>query len=228
LEYSNGTDANTLCARATDPNCWGGVRYDVMTGVDSSPLVNVDVPNSIERRLTDLLGYLAKRYPQQNWGTFLPGGQPKWAAIEMGGHAFGAGEAGFIAKENSVAGACMIENPADGNAYVPAAAWLAEAPLTSIVTQYAFANELDSYAGFARSALDWGVWGLSGPLVDVDQTSPPYFHSHQLFTSKAFATPLNSHDYPVMDSVTPIGADGVPTFAPVWIYACGLGTSLAS
>jgi hypothetical protein len=228
LEYPNGTEVNALCASSTDPNCWGGVRFEILTGIDSTPLVNVNAANSIEQRLIDLLGYLAKRYPKQNWGAFLSNGQPKWSWIEVGGHSQGAGQAGFIAKESSVAGACMIESPVDANAYIPAAAWLSESPLTSTATQYGFGNELDSFADFARMTLDWSLMGLSGPLVDVDQSSPPYFQTHQLFTSKGFRIPLNSHDYPVMDYITPIGSNGVPTFAPVWIYACALGTNLRS
>src|SRR5579862_7766059 len=67
LEYPNIPEINALCATSHDPNCWGGVRFKILTGANTSTLVKVDRTNSIEQRLSDLLGYLAKRYPAQNW-----------------------------------------------------------------------------------------------------------------------------------------------------------------
>jgi len=222
LEYPNLREVNALCRTSRDPDCWGDIRNEIFTGRSTSRLVKVDATNSIQQRLVDLLQYLRLKDPSGGWNAFLAGDRARWSSITIGGHSQGAGDAAYISKYRRLAGDCPIESPADGNPNVATAAWLSVSPQTPPRLGYGFGNELDSFANFGTMVLDWTTLGFAGPQTDVDDVKPPYFRSHQLFTVKQFRGPLNSHDYPIMDYVTPLDAKGVPVFAPIWSYICGL------
>jgi hypothetical protein len=208
LEYPDLPAIAKICQSSTDPNCWGDAREKSTS--------------EIRQRLIALLKYLAASDPRGGWGSFLKNGQPDWQLIEIGGHSQGGGHAIYIAKQHALAGTCAFSAPVDGNATIPVAAWLRAASKTSASLEYAFADELDNLVNFGSMVQNWRALGYPGPLVNVDRTKPPYFSSHQLFTSKQFAFFLDAHDYPVMDYVTPHEGNGLPVFAPVWIYACRL------
>jgi hypothetical protein len=223
LEYPDIPRITFQCTSSRDPKCWGNARNEVFTGQNTSSLPDVDRTNSIEQRLIDLLGYLARTDPGGGWSTFLIHARPRWQLIEIGGHSQGGGHAAYISKFRRLAGDCPIEAPIDGNDYIPAAAWLSLPGQTSPHLGYGFANEHDNFVNFGSMVLDWTTLRFAGPQINVDNVGPPYFHSHQLFTSKQFFVALNSHDYPVMDYMTPLDANQNPVFAPVWSYVCGFG-----
>ncbi len=224
LEYPNNKAIRGICATSHNPNCWGNARNEVLTGQNSSHLLHVNRINSIERRLGDLLKFLAQSDSQGGWSRFLTDTEPAWNLIEVGGHSQGGGFAAYISKFHQLAGDCSIEAPIDGNVHVPAAAWLSLDGQTSPQLGYGFANELDSYVDFGTMILDWTVLGFAGPQINVEDVTPPYFHSHQVFTAAHFRRSIRSHEYPVMDYITPIDANGAPVFAPVWKYACQFGS----
>lgn len=224
LEYPDIPRIGNLCATSKDPNCWGDVRYEVFTGQNTSSLVDVNRTNSISQRLADLLAHLTATDPRGGWSDFRRGGKLAWNTIEVGGHSQGGGDAAFIGKYQQLNGNCSIESMVDGDAFVPTAAWLSMPGKTSPQVGYGFANELDNFIDFGTMVLDWTTLEFAGPQINVDTVKPPYFRSHQLFTSKQFAAPLNSHDYTSMDYITPLDARGFPAFAPVWSYVCGFGT----
>ena len=53
--------------------CQWKVRREIITGVDTSPLVDVNAANSIVNRLEKLLSYLGAYYPKEGWGQYLSG-----------------------------------------------------------------------------------------------------------------------------------------------------------
>ncbi len=223
LEYPDGTAVRGICATTSDPNCWGNARNEILTGEDTSQSLHVNRVNSIQRRLVDLLKYLAQTDSKGGWSSFLSDNEPAWSLIEVGGHSQGGGFSAYISKFHQLSGDCSMEAPIDGNAKIPTAAWLSLDAQTSPTLGYAFANELDSFADFGTMVLDWTTLGFAGPLIRVDDVKPPYFSSHQVFTAAQFRSPIHSHEYPVVDASTPIGKNGIPTFAPVWDYACRFG-----
>jgi hypothetical protein len=223
LEYPDVPRITNLCASSKDPKCWGNARNEVFTGQNTSPMPPVNKTNSIQQRLIDLLTYLARTDPKNGWSTFLNRGEPQWQLIEVGGHSQGGGHAAYISKFRRLAGYCPIEAPIDGNEFIPTAEWLSVRGQTSPKAGYGFANEHDNFISFGTMVLDWTTLGFAGPQINVDNVKPPYFNSHQLFTSKQLWIALNSHDYTVMDYITPLDSNGYPVFAPVWSYVCRFG-----
>lgn len=225
LEYPNGQIVDRLCKYSADVHCWDGVREEILTGENASPLLSVTPVDSIERRLADVLAYLQRRYPSEGWGAYLAGSRPKWSRIVVGGHSEGGGNTAYIAKRRSVARACFIEDPADGNDRTPVAAWLSAPGRTPASLQYGFSNKLDKFSAFARIAPEWAAIGIPGALTSVDTSGPPYGNSHRLYTATYRERILASHGVTVADEYTPIGADGMPLFAPVWNYLCGFAST---
>jgi len=86
-------DANTN----TDPNCSEKMRLEIVDGVDRGTNVSVSPANSIDNRLTKLLVYLDREFPEEGWSRFLDADvTPKWSQIAVSGQSQGAGQAALI------------------------------------------------------------------------------------------------------------------------------------
>jgi hypothetical protein len=182
-------------------------------------LLTISPEDSIVGRLTALLSYLSATYPDAGWNAFLSNGSPNWSLIVIGGHSQGAGDAAYIAKAQLLAGTCTFDCPDDGNSIVGTALWLSETNSTPVSSQYGFTNRGDRIATFTGVTLDWSIIGYPGPLYDVDNNSPPYNNSHQLYTVSLQSGLLASHCCTIVDAYTPF-SNNSPLFLPVWDYMC--------
>lgn len=227
LTYPNDDAVEALCGRSTDPDCAGRVRREVITGEDTSPLVNVNRDNSITARLAALLRFLNSNFPAEGWAQFLEGGAPRWDLITVAGHSQGAGHAGFLAKLVVLDRAVMFSSPGDtGFAPGSAAQWASLPNITPVARQFGFTHVRDTLAPLANVTANRAAIGLGafGPTFNVDGAVAPYGNSRQLVTdappnpnpSGPSASP--THGAPVVDAVTPRDALGRPVYAPVWIY----------
>ncbi len=86
LAYPNADVVGLLCAGTSDTACEGKIRAETLTGANTSTLVAVNVPNSVENRLAKALVYLNTTYPTEGWGTYVPGGVVQWNLIRLAGH----------------------------------------------------------------------------------------------------------------------------------------------
>jgi hypothetical protein len=201
LSYVNGLAVNELCM-VTEPGCHEGVRNEVITGEDTSPLVDVAPVDSIEHRLVAALTHLG-------WDQYVVDGVPDWANIAFAGHSQGAGHAAFIAREHEVHRAVLFAGtePAD---------WT-QAPLATPVDRlWGFVHVEDPIA--APVQLSWNNLGIPGPPADVDDQPPP-FDGQQLQT----ASPDdggNPHGSIVVDPSTP-RENGLPVYREVWCTMIG-------
>jgi len=60
-----------------DPSaCYQNSRLEIIDGIDRNGVVDVNLANSIDNRLTKLLQYLARQHPDEGWDRFLLRGQP--------------------------------------------------------------------------------------------------------------------------------------------------------
>lgn len=227
LTYPNDEAIGTLCDNSTVADCAGLARNEVITGADTSPLVNVNQANSIAGRLTALLTYLAVTFPNEGWGQYLVSGQPNWPLITVAGHSQGSGHAAYLAKLQNLDRSVMFSGPADvGIVQGSPAPWLSLPNITPVSRQYGFTHTADTLSAFALVTRNWGVIGLDafGAPVSVDSVAPPYNNSRELITSAApnpnppGLTASPTHGAPVVDAVTPLTPAGTPLFAPVWIY----------
>jgi hypothetical protein len=220
LMYVDGTQIQGLCASQPDPSaCSYDTRLEILTGQDATPLVNVDVPNSIDNRLTKLLQYLAVNYPNEGWSTFLADGHPLWSKIAAGGWSQGGAEAAFIAKLLVVARVVMFSAPVENYGGAPPD-WESTGHATSSARYFGLAHDRD---GFYPGILGgWTALGMDafGAEVQVETSGPPYGFTHELFTDlhPQRGGDGAAHPSTVLDIYTPLLQGKTPELADAWRY----------
>lgn len=231
LAYPNGPDpvnAATLCGGSADPDCTGKIRAEVLTGIDTSPLIAIDPADSVQNRLTKALVYLQQQYPGDGWDQFLGGSGLRWDLIRVSGLSQGGGMAGYIAKQKSVERACFFSSPADWDTVGgQPAAWVLAPGATPAARIYGFDSQLDPVVVYPRILRTWTALGLDafGAPVNVDAVAT-YGATHELTTS--LGTVTSAHTGTAADSTTPLDfadkstayPDGTPVYLPVWTAAC--------
>ncbi len=196
------------------------VRIERLYGEDASPLVDVDVPNSIVNRLAALLAYLDAEHPDEGWDDFLveegggaaSGAAPRWQAIAVGGHSQGSGHAGLLAKDHALAGALYFAGPGDRIGTVDAP-WLSRDGATPPERMIAFTHRLDIVWNRAIAAY---AYFEMGPLIVVDDLPAPYFGRRVLTSLAEPGEPGAYHGCVVVDEQLARAADGTPIYRPVW------------
>lgn len=201
LSYVNVVAVNDLCM-VTEPGCHEGVRNEVITGQDTSSLVDIAPVDSIEHRLVAALTHLG-------WDKYIVEGAPAWEAIAFAGHSQGAGHAAFIARDHEVHRAVLFAGtePAD---------WTQATLATPLERVWGFVHADDPIA--APVQLSWDNLGIPGTVLDIDDQVPP-FDSQQLQTASPDDAG-NPHGSIVVDPSTP-RENGLPAYRDVWCTMIG-------
>jgi hypothetical protein len=202
LSYVNNEAVNALCGGGP-PTCPEEVRREIVTGTDTSSLISVDPPNSIESRLVALLRH-------EGWSKYLDGDALRYALIAFAGHSQGGGHAALLGKMHQVHRVVLL-------AATEAAPWTAAMGLTEPDRHYAFMHTADGLNGFFIGS--WDTLGIPGPLTNIDGMSPPYGGTHRLETSVP-PQDNNGHLAVVVDPFIPMDGDQ-PLYRDVWAYLIG-------
>jgi hypothetical protein len=223
LNYPNPTAVGVLCAADTDADCFWNVRSEVISGTNTSALLDVSTANSIVNRVQKLVAYLDRQFPTEGWGQYLAGGAIDWSRIVISGHSQGGGHAGVMTKLYAMSRACFFSSPADWRQVANVSAtWTIRANITGASQQFGFTHVQDQLVPYAQLRDIWQAMGLSafGAPVNGDLQLPPYGSSHQISTS---ATPVIDgayHGSTVVDVATPKTLQGAAVFEPIWTYLC--------
>ncbi len=229
LAYASKVAVGTACEHAATATCFGDVRQKMITGQNTTALVDISPQNSIVHRLDALLRYLAATYPDEGWGQYLtPAGEVAWTKLHVGGHSQGSGDAGYMTKLFPLARACFFSFGYDKNASFPMPAWLNLPNVTPASHMYGFINTHDEIVNINYAEAEWKILGMFafGEPVSVDGAMPPYGGTHMLTTSLAPAagTQPNAvypeHSEPIADVRIPKNPDGSPVTIPAWDAMC--------
>jgi hypothetical protein len=201
LAYRNDLAVNKLCT-LRDAGCHEAIRHEVITGDDTSPLVEVTRPDSIENRLVRALAHLG-------WNQYLLGADAvDWSRVTIAGHSQGGGHAAFIARDHAVHRAVLF-------AATEPAEWTDDRLATDVDRIYGFVHSDDDV--FRPVSRSWSKLGLPSDPVDVDATSFPFDGAHQLVTSVRSDQP---HGAVAVDFFTPMVGEQ-PLYADVWCHVLG-------
>lgn len=221
LRYPNSWSINfDLCGESDDPDCHGDARFEILEGIDTSLLPEIDISyaNCIRNRLVRALQYLDGQYPDEGWGQYLEVEEPRWSRIAAAGHSQGGGHAAYVAKWYDVWRVMMFAGGTDlffgqPDPYAP---WLDE-HVTPSVDYFGFTHLQDAAPAYIGA---WEILGLRefGDPVLVDALAPPYGRSHMLVTLAAPGVPSGYHNTIVADDYLVLDDDGDPIYAPVWRY----------
>jgi len=223
LNYVSEYSLAQLCNNDPDPNtCFESTHYEIVYGIDRSPLVDVNVPNSIVNRLTKFLQYLAGTYPDEGWSDFLSGDAPKWSRIALGGISQGGGNSAMIAKYHIVARVALFSAVTDRLGAVDCSA-TASWPATHVTPSdryWGLAHVQDP--NYGQICGSWSTLGMTafGPAATVETSAPPYGGTHMLITDlqPQRGGYKEAHTSTVIDFYTPLNKDGSPALADAWRY----------
>jgi len=114
LEYDDVPAVAQECPTDPDPDCSAAFRDMRVNGRGSShPVVLNPVAEAIIPRLVAALRLLAKAAPDEGWGRYLDGDQPRWDRIVISGLSQGAGMAAYMAKQHEVRRVVLFSSPWD-------------------------------------------------------------------------------------------------------------------
>jgi len=224
LSYPNSISA-TICWRQSDPACFENFRREIIEGRDTSPLISVGRPDSIENRLGKLLQMLNGREPERRWGQFLdPAGGVAWEKVALAGQSQGGGHAALIARDHSVARVLLFGAPKDYNPNLRKPAPWYRPGSTPAERFFAFVHTRDRQGcEFPQQLEIYRTMGMVGKPRSVDGAAPPYDNAHVLLTSYPGRPipSLEAHVIGISNAVR--DASGAPLFRPVWTYMLTAG-----
>lgn len=180
-----------------------GCRMEAFEGVDHHAFVQIQPPDSIERRIVRGLRRLASQNPQGDWAYFLDGEKPRWSKIVITGHSHGASSSAVIGMHRDVARVVSLAGP-----YDPGQAWLSGTPLTPRDRFFGFSHTGDGQHQGHLAAFE--SLGLSGTPTRVDGAMPPYGGSHRLYSSASVSDPHGS-----------VTSGNIADYVNVWRYLYG-------
>lgn len=201
-----------------DPQFLGKIRLEAATGQDFSDQVVIPKPDGIMERAFQFVKWLNKQNPQGHWGQFIAadGKGLNWDKVIMSGSSHGSTTATRFAIHQKVDRVVIFCGPRDQYEN-----WQGLPSATPANRFFAFSHVLDSGWTGDHYCRSWELLGLNkfGPIVNVDQSKPPYSNTRRLITDadvKGDAKRAHS-------SVTPGGAavkdaEGYFIHEDVWRY----------
>jgi uncharacterized protein YjdB len=237
VNYMNQTAMGTLCQMSTNPECYWTARTEVIfgNGTPVSGQTAVTRANGLVNRVNKLLAWLHATYPAEGWGQYLLADNAvDWSKVILAGHSQGGGHVGVLAKSVLLSRAVYFSSPEDWNDLTDRPAlWTGARPnVTPASRQYGLGADADPLVPNAHAFAHWDNLGLpksaTGPVL-VDGGSPPFGNARQLRTalpfnpaSTALTAALRNHGITVVDTSTPLDANGRSLFDTngVWEYLC--------
>ncbi len=222
ISYSNAT-ISPMCSGSSDSLCFDKVRNEVIDGVDLTPLVSVNIANSITNRILKALQYLDTAYPAEQWGQFYNGSSIAWSKMAVAGHSQGGGHAALIAKQHVVDRAALFAAPKDyfTAPLRKAAPWESLPTLTPTNKYYAFVHQSDNQGCTAVQQLEifshLGIDAFAPQPTFFETNGGDYNGSHIILSSLPGLTGSSAHNIVVVD-VAAATVNKVPFFTPVWKY----------
>jgi len=200
------------------PHCRGNMRLEAATGEDFSDEVAIEKPDGMIERSFQFVRWLNNENPEGNWGQFLneAGDGLRWDKVIMSGASHGSTTSARFAKHQEVARVVALCGPRD-----QFQDWQKLPSATPENRYFGFTHVLDGGWTGDHYCRSWELLGMHrfGPLVDVDETAPPYGNTRRLITAFDVAGDARR----AHSSVTPGGAskktsEGNFAHEEVWRY----------
>ena len=173
LEYDDTPSVSQVCPQTPDPACSAEFREMRSYGTGRFSQLTNPVAEAIVPRLVALLKALAAAAPDEGWGGYLDGDQPRWDRIVLSGLSQGAGMAAYIAKTHAVRRVVLFSSPWDVNGRDKRPApWLSTPTATPMDRWYASYHAREKTVPLIRAA--YGALRIPADHVHVlNQDLPP-------------------------------------------------------
>ncbi|MBK8035977.1 MAG: hypothetical protein IPK22_02410 [Verrucomicrobiaceae bacterium] len=196
----------------------GHIRLEAATGEDFSPLVEIPKPDGMMERSFQFVKWLAKENPEGKWKQFLTkdGKGLDWSKVIISGSSHGSTTAARFAKHQAVDRVVMFCGPRD-----QLETWQSLPSATPSNRFFGFSHVLDGGWSGDHYCRSWELLGLNahGPIVNVDQMTPPYQNTRRLITdADVKGDDKRAHSCVVPGGASPKSADGKFLHEAVWKY----------
>ena len=196
----------------------GRIRLEASTGEDASPLVDIPKPDGMAERARQFLLWLDREHPEGRWAQFLTDDRKdlRWEKVCMAGISHGATTAARFAVHKPVDRVVMLSGPRDNTE-----TWQGLPSATPANRFFGFSHELDSGWTADHYCRSWQLLRMQefGPVVNVDEASPPYSNTRRLITTADVdKNPARAHTAVMPGGSAVKNADGTFIHEPVWRY----------
>lgn len=201
-----------------DDKFLGKIRLEATTGEDFSDVVDIPKPDGIAERALQFVKWLAKENPQGHWQDFLADDKQslRWDRVILAGSSHGSTTAARFAKHQKVDRVVMFCGPRDQYE-----TWQGLPSATPANRFFAFSHVLDGGWSGDHYCRSWELLGLHefGPIVNVDQSAPPFGNTRRLITNADVKNDANrAHSSVVPGGAAVKDASGKFIHEAVWHY----------
>ncbi|MGB0579383.1 MAG: BPSS1187 family protein [Limisphaerales bacterium] len=216
--YANRWFSKVCQQKPVGEHCRGNMRLEAATGEDHSDEAGIQKPDGMKERARVFVTWLVKQHPQGKWAQFLTadGKDLRWDKIIVAGSSHGSTTSARFAKHQKVARVVMLCGPRDQYQ-----TWQSLLSATPQNRYFGFSHVLDGGWTADHYCRSWELLGLHhyGPIVNVDNASPPYGNSRRLITSLDVKNNTRrAHSAVTPGSSTPKNPDGSLAYEDVWRY----------
>src|SRR5262245_16737104 len=196
----------------------GKIRLEAATGEDFSDVVNIPKPDGMMERALQFVKWLAKENPAGRWEYFLTDDRQalRWDRVIISGSSHGSTTAARFAKHQRVDRVVMFCGPRD-----QFETWQGLPSATPANRFFGFSHVLDGGWTGDHYCRSWELLGLHqfGPIVNVDQSGPPYSNTRRLITNADVkGDAKRAHSSVVPGGAAPKDASGKFLHEDVWRY----------
>ncbi|MCF6311421.1 MAG: SGNH/GDSL hydrolase family protein [Verrucomicrobiales bacterium] len=181
IAYAKQWFGKVCLEKPVGEHCRGNVRIEAATGEDFSKDVAIAKPDGMMERARQFVTWLAKENPQGGWDYFLTadGKDLRWQDVIMAGSSHGSTTSARFAKYKKVSRVVMLCGPRDQHQV-----WQKLPSATPENRYFGFSHVLDGGWTGDHYCRSWELIGMNkfGPIVNVDQSKPPFENSRRLIT----------------------------------------------
>jgi hypothetical protein len=219
VHYANGWFGKlSRQAPPGDDMYLGKIRLEAATGEDFSQAVDIPKPDGMQGRAFQFVKWLAKESPHGRWNHFLTddGQALRWDRVIIAGSSHGSTTAARFAIHQRVDRVVMFCGPRDQQE-----SWQALPSATPPNRFFGFSHILDGGWTGNHYCRSWQMLGLNqfGPIVNVDQSQPPFDNTRRLITNADVKGDANrAHSSVVPGNAAVKDNSGAFLHEPVWRY----------
>lgn len=219
VHYANGWFGKLYGGKPPEDDLFlSKIRLEAATGEDFSSAVEIPKPDGIMQRSLEFVKWLHEENPQGNWKQFVaPGGRDlRWDKVILCGISHGSTTAARMAKHVRVDRVVMFSGPRD-----QFEVWQSLPSATPPNRYFGFTHVLDEGWKNDHYPRSWQLLGLQkfGPLVEVEETNPPYQNTRRLISRADVKNdPNRAHNAVVPGGGSPKDKSGKYLYEDVWRY----------
>ncbi|MGB6222918.1 BPSS1187 family protein [Haloferula sp.] len=194
------------------------IRLEATTGQDFSKAIDIPEPDGMMERAFQFVKWLDSRNPEGNWKQFLNRDKNgiDWDKVIISGSSHGSTSAARFAKHQKVARVVMFAGPRDQHEV-----WQSLPSATPEERFFGFSHVLDMGWEQDHYPRSWQLLDLQkfGPIVNIDQTSPPYSNTRRLITeADVGGKEQRAHNAVIPGKNSPKDKKGKFLYEDVWRY----------